>query len=180
MGNYLILLVLLFGVVLGGLWMTLSAGYGLTGFFNFAIATIWAAYNATIILASIHLVLSKRHDRQEYRFPVNLIAILINKHTAKEVAVLRIKDLSLRGAKLILHETLDLENIQPLLYFLTPDRKKIIVPIVNINYSKKLGSGKQSLGVSFGTMSKTVSSNYLEFIFVTLPRLACVRPGGIT
>ena len=147
-------------------------GNVLGGFFNYAIALVWSSYNAFLILASLIGILTKRHYRSEYRFPVQLQSKLVKRSSGQFVADVQIDDLSPIGAKLVVDERIDFDDCEYLLRFFTPDNKYIIIPISKIHFRKKFHLGKKYLGISFGQMSRTVRSRLLEFIFITLPRIS--------
>lgn len=172
MRYFMMLFGLIIGVVIFGLWKTLLMGNVLGGFFNYAIALVWSSYNAFLILASLIVVLKKRHHRSEYRFPVQLQSKLVKRSSGQFVADVQIDDLSPIGARLVVDERIDFDDCEYLLRFFTPDNKYIIIPISKIHFRKKFHLGKKYLGISFGQMSRTVRTRLLEFIFITLPRIS--------
>lgn len=132
-------------------------------------AMFWATYNAFIILLGIREVLSRRHERKQYRFPVTNDARIVEYNTGNTIANVKMLDVSLLGAGFVCEGDIDLVNKEIALNFLTPEGSSLSIPF-NIAYQRKIQDGEKSIiGSSFTKLDPDCRRMLMEYIYITLP-----------
>jgi cellulose synthase (UDP-forming) len=157
------------GIVLFGIIKLLTGFGGKLEPDHFIIAIFWATFNGTMIFLGIHDVLTKRHERKQYRFQVRQSAEILIKLTKSVFSNIHLLDLSISGAGLLIDNDIRLEGNEFLLHFDTPHHKCILIPIDQVFYHKTTLDGKMHVGVSFAEMEAIYRERLFEFLFVTLP-----------
>lgn len=102
----------------------------------FWIVLFWGAYNAAVVYLGVREVLSRRHERRHYRFPVNLQGCL-EYHGHKYPA--QINNLSLSGVGLRVQAPFTPNAILEdgaHLTFSTPYHPRIHVPLRSVRFRR--------------------------------------------
>jgi cellulose synthase (UDP-forming) len=137
----------------------------------FIIALFWAAYNAYIIFSASTEVFQKKHERKQYRFPVDFEGRIFNGKTYLPYTKVHINDLSITGAGFYVDQKLPNDATDLILRVHPPEFKDIFVPIGKVHYQRSLPSGKILVGASFGHVSGQQRQNLFEYLFLYLPRI---------
>lgn len=177
MRAYMAILGLITGVIIFGLIRLVSWQRGITQKETLLVTLVWAVYNAIVILIGIWEVLGKPHERKQYRFPVNLEAEIIERGTMKRLATVRLRDISLTGAGLVLNELLPFSNRALFLLIVVPAHGQLLLPIKNINYQRRSVTSWVYMGISFDIISGINRQQLFEYLFVDLA--TSQQPEGI-
>jgi len=136
----------------------------------FAIAFFWAAYNAFIILLATQEIFKKRHERKQYRFPVNVNAELISGNENMVSQPVQVIDLSTGGCGFIAKNEVDLKDSWALRLFYSSN-ESVILPIKRLAFQRKNAAGKFLIGTEFADLSNLQQELLYEYLFVILPPL---------
>ena len=162
------------------------------------VAIFWATYNAMLVFAGIHGVLRKQHDRRHYRFPVRLDGEIYDSNSPAAFARVRLENLSISGAGLVLREkswghrgSLMLLSISGaglispekswenqgdlMLHFDTPDDKCIILPIEKILPARMDAGGQVHIGLSFARQPSIYRDRLFEYLFIDISANQALR-----
>jgi cellulose synthase (UDP-forming) len=157
------------GIVLYGIIKLLTGLSGQLQLEHFIVALFWATYNGAMVFLGIRDVLTKRHERKQYRFSVCQPAEIYDPVDKSVFSNIQLLDLSISGAGLLLDHNIFLEERELLLQFDTPNHKCMSIPIDQVYYHKTTPDGKMHIGVSFAEMEAIYRERLFEFLFVTLP-----------
>lgn len=134
----------------------------------FWIVLFWGLYNASVIYMGVREVLSRRHERRHYRFPVNLSGYLA---TGEQTFPVQIENLSLSGAGL--RAPISLQANTRLtggwLTFSTPYHPRIRVPLKSIVFRRADAKGWLDGGAAFDELELAERDRLLEYLFVYRP-----------
>jgi cellulose synthase (UDP-forming) len=141
--------------------------------FSFLVALGWSTYNAALIFSSLITIIKKRHDRAEYRFPVNRPCQLITREQGWDIAKIQLDNISPKGAGLVMDENVELGGSHIVICLSTQQDEYLYLPINKVNYHKPILSGSKYVGISFGELTTDLRSRLLEYIFICLPEKEC-------
>lgn len=144
---------------------------GITGLSReaFWIVLFWGAYNAAVVYLGVREVLSRRHERRHYRFPVNLQGCL-EYHGHKYPA--QINNLSLSGVGLRVQAPFTPNAVLEdgaHLTFSTPYHPRIHVPLRSVRFRRADAQGWLDGGAAFDTLEPAERDHLLEYLFVYRP-----------
>ena len=134
----------------------------------FAIAFFWAGYNSTIIMMALLEVFRKRHERNQYRFPVKAVGVIFPADAPDAARPVKLVDLSVNGCGFLVDEKLAVsENLQMKVY----PRKSVELdlPVARVAFQRRQESGKVLVGATFAEISGEAREALYEFLFITLP-----------
>ena len=135
----------------------------------FVIAFLWAGYNSYVILLALKEILTKRHERKQYRFQINVVGKILNPSSDHPEIKIHVIDLSETGAALRVDQEIHIKNEHPLLE-VDPERfGKFTIPIEKINRCCD-PSGKDILGLTFTKDLGPQRDKLFEYLYVFLPR----------
>ena len=118
---------IIFGLVQVRTWTGLTIERQL-----YLVALVWATYNAGIILNAMTQVLSKPHERKDYRFRVNLEGALYEENNPVSIAPAHIRDLSVSGVGFDTNCRIAPNRTKLQLQFDIPGHKRVILPLSRI------------------------------------------------
>ncbi len=134
----------------------------------FWIVLFWGLYNASVIYMGVREVLSRRHERRHYRFPVNLSGYLA---TGEQTCPVQIQNLSLSGAGLRAPVSLQANTrlTGGWLTFSTPYHPRIRVPLKSVVFRRADAKGWLEGGAAFDELELAERDRLLEYLFVYRP-----------
>lgn len=135
----------------------------------FMIALFWAGYNAFVIYLAIREVFSRRHERKQYRFPVQIPARLCLPQKNLTIAA-KTTDLSVTGAGIILDGQAPYSATNLVLKLYPKDFTKFSIPVEKFFDRGKTETGKARLGVEFAAIPDAQRDLLFEYLFIYLPR----------
>jgi hypothetical protein len=166
------------GAILYGLFMTIFRPTTTLEKEAYLIAIFWAGYNAMLIFIGIHEVLTKSHERKQYRFPVNIMGEIHHGGYVGDVLKVHVENLSITGASLTLENQYLADNHSKfLLHFHTASRKLIVLEIGRIHLQVKAADGPIHVGVSFVDKQDFYRERLFEYLFVEVPAMQPVPAG---
>ena len=166
---FIAILGIITGIVLFGIIKLLTGYGGKLEPDHFIVAIFWATFNGVMVFLGIRDVLTKRHERKQYRFQVRQTADIYDRVDNSVFSNAQLLDLSISGAGLLIDNEIRLEGNDLLLHFDTPHHSCILLPIDQVFYYRSTPDGKIHVGVSFAEMEAIYRERLFEFLFVTLP-----------
>jgi cellulose synthase (UDP-forming) len=166
--SYMIILGCMAAAIIYGFLQTVAWDGATLEVEAFVIALFWAGYNAMLIYIGIWEVLRKKHERQHYRFPVDLKGELYHGESSTLTAKVRLDNLSVTGASFVLDNRMLDDRSNLLLYVYTSNQKCIILPIDKILRQFKDPLGRIHTGVTFAHTEDSREPLF-EYLFVELP-----------
>ncbi|HLD93454.1 MAG TPA: glycosyltransferase [Anaerolineales bacterium] len=167
----------LFGAIIGvsftgivHLSTGLSTGVPLT---HYGIAIIWAVFNAGIILLGIRDVLSKKHNRKDYRFPFKAPATLFSAVEKSLISVM-VENISQHGVGFKVSDRVELPRDQLSIYFQIPSDEYLVLALGPLKVHKRW-FGHRWVGAKFDVPSEGERKRLTELLFVSLPGLLLDR-----
>ena len=136
---------------------------------HYAVAIIWAVFNAGIILLGIRDVLSKKHNRREYRFPFKTPATLFSVGEKSLITVM-IENISYHGVGFKVSDKVELPRDQLSIYFQTPTDEYLVLPLSTLKVHKRW-FGHRWVGAKFELPVEEDHRRLTELLFVSLPGL---------
>jgi cellulose synthase (UDP-forming) len=136
----------------------------------FVIAFFWGFYNTYLILGAMLEVFQKRHERKQYRFPVNLEGRLFNEKTYLPYAKVHVVDLSIMGAGFLVDHAIPEEEKDLTLLVFLPNFKEIFIPLSGLHHQRSNPSGNIFVGSSFKALPEAQRGKLFEYLFIYLPR----------
>jgi len=137
---------------------------------HFILALVWASLNSSLVFLGIRDVLTKRHERKQYRFFLNRSAQIYDANDYSTTQV-ELEDLSLFGAGLHIKSDEIPSGDDLLLHYVTDDQTSLILPIDKVYVRKRVSKEKTQVGISFGETSAVYRRRLFELLFVKLPRM---------
>jgi len=129
------------------------------------VAVIWAVFHAGLLVSSVWHVLRRFHERQDYRFPASLRAVV---RGAEGVALVSLtEDLSLYGCALL--AATELPRDQEISVTLRLPTEPLTVRATVAHRSAE-ADGQWRLGVRFLDLGPVERQRLVEYLFITLPR----------
>ncbi len=168
MRSFMVILGILSGTVIYGLGKTVLGGFSDGNLNIYLIAVFWASYNAAILLTSIKEVLTKRHERKQYRFKANVDGILYDPEQPQKMLAVHIVDISIHGAGLSSKQEIPPSQNGWILGCNHNRCGCLELPIAKVAYKAQKGSDNWQIGVQFGDLSTEQRDALLEFLFVDL------------
>jgi len=135
----------------------------------YLIAVGWASYNAAVLLLAMAEVLSKPHDRKEYRFHLDLDGDLFAEDVSVPVIPVRIRDLAASGVGLIADRAIPADCGRLTLHFETPTHAHILVSLHGIRQRQADHGRFWHVGASTLAMGAGNRSRLLEYLFIEVP-----------
>ncbi len=166
---YLVIYAILTATVIYGLlkinsWQTSSLGVE-----ALIITLTWALYNAFTLLGGLSDVLSRPHERQQYRFIVNLNAELDRRGISPLPPQVQLRDISIGGVGLWAQPGSTQMDLPSSITFFSAHGKLIRLPIVQA-HTQAVAPGKPALiGASIVDPSPDDRDTLFEFLYVDLP-----------
>lgn len=134
------------------------------------IALIWSAYNSFIIYLALREILTKRHERKKYRFPVVAEGEIFDSLSGKVLVDSLVIDLSITGAGLLAEKEAP-ERSGNLNLKVKPEKfADITVPIEKLSNRWRQQTGKNSIGITFSNDLGPQRSLLFEYLFIHLPK----------
>jgi cellulose synthase (UDP-forming) len=164
---YMALFGAIIGVTFAGIMRLLNGLSTAVDPSHYAVAIVWATFNAGIILLGIRDVLSHKHDRKHYRFPFRNAAQIFNSES-KSMTTVNIKDISLRGVGFVVAARDELPTGSLTLYFETPTHEYVVLPLENVKLHRNFW-GRKRAGATFGEMAPPDRRRLFELLYVTIP-----------
>jgi cellulose synthase (UDP-forming) len=137
----------------------------------FSIALFWALYNSLVIFLAIKEVFQKRHDRKQYRFPVNLDGVLLSTQPGIIAKKISIVDLSTHGCGFLLDGKIPETFSDLRIKFFTVGLKEISVPIDRIVFQSNQPFKKNLVGSLFSELTDQQRNLLFEYLFVYIPSM---------
>jgi len=134
------------------------------------ITLIWAGYNSYVILLGLKEILTRRHERKQYRFQVDTEAKIINANSGNLEINAQIIDLSITGAGLLIDQGIPLESVKHKLEISPKGFGKFTIPIEKFNDRCCHPSGKDFAGLIFTKDLGPEREKLFEYLFVHLPK----------
>jgi len=166
---FIAILGIITGIVLFGIIKLLTGNGGNLEPDHFIVAIFWATFNGVMIFLGIRDVLTKRHERKQYRFQVRQTAEIYDRVDNSVFSNAQLLDLSISGAGLLIDNEIRLEGNDLLLHFDTPHHSCILLPIDQVFYHRSTPDGKVHVGVSFAQIDAIYREHLIEFLFITMP-----------
>jgi cellulose synthase (UDP-forming) len=135
----------------------------------YLIAVGWASYNAAVILIAISEVLSKPHDRKEYRFHIDVDGDLFAEDTSVPVIPVRIRDLSASGVGFVADQAIPAECGKLTLHLETPAHAHVLISLSAIRQRQPEPDGPWHVGASTLAMGTDSRSRLFEYLFIEVP-----------
>lgn len=169
--GFMVILSLLIGAMLFGLINILDLKNVQLGIEKLIFAFIWASYNAIVVFSALSEILRKQHERNQYRFPVDLRGRMYDKFHHTNPTTVNITDLSVSGASFFVSNgsSMDLENNY--LQIDIPGRRGVLLPVKTIHNQSTDFAGKIRYGVSFVEELGIQRERLFEYLFIDLPRI---------
>lgn len=137
---------------------------------SFIIALIWSTYNSFIIYLAVREILTKRHERKKYRFPVIAEGEILDANTGQVMIDSCVIDLSITGAGLLAEKEAP-EGKGNLNLKIMPEKfDDITLPIEKITNRWSSQSGKNTIGILFSNGLGPQRNLLFEYLFIHLPR----------
>ena len=102
----------------------------------FVIALFWAVYNTYVIFSALMEVFKKKHERKQYRFPVNMQGGIFSREENFPYIKAQVVDLSITGAGFIVHHKIPAEAKDLMLKIRLLGFKDIFIPIEKLHYQR--------------------------------------------
>lgn len=132
------------------------------------IAFFWAGYNSTIIVMALHEIFTKRHERLQYRFKVDLKGWICSDCKQNIATPVKITDLSTGGCRFVFDgEVPEVRDWQ--LRVSLPGSGEVMLPVAMLTFKKKLADGKSEAGCRFGELSVETRDALFAYLFILLP-----------
>lgn len=166
---YLVIYAILTASVLFGLlkinsWA--SSGIGLEALI---ITLTWALYNAFTLLGGLSDVLSRPHERQQYRFLVNLQAVLERNGISPLPARVQLRDISIGGVGLVADPGRTLMDLPSGVSFFSSHGKLIRLPLAPEHAHFGESGGPALIGASIVNPSPADRDRLFEFLYIDMP-----------
>ena len=137
---------------------------------SFIIALIWSAYNSFIIYLALREILTKRHERKKYRFPVVAKGEILDAFSGKVIVESVVIDLSITGAGVLADKEAP-EESRLLNLKVKPEKfADFTLPIEKLTNRWRQQTGKNSIGIAFNEDLGPQRSQLFEYLFIHLPR----------
>ena len=137
---------------------------------SFIIALIWSAYNSFIIYLALREILTKRHERKKYRFPVVAEGDILDAASGKVLVDSTVIDLSITGAGVLADKEVP-EETRIMNLKVKPEKfTEFTLPIEKLTNRWRQQTGKNSIGISFSNDLRPQRSLLFEYLFIHLPR----------
>jgi len=137
---------------------------------SFIIALIWSAYNSFIIYLALREILTKRHERKKYRFPVVAKGEILDAFSGKVIVESVVIDLSITGAGVLADKEAP-EDSRLLNLKVKPEKfADFTLPIEKLTNRWRQQTGKNSIGIAFNEDLGSQRSQLFEYLFIHLPR----------
>lgn len=137
----------------------------------FVIAFFWGTYNAYVIFSALLEVFTKKHERKQYRFPVNIQGGVFSEEGNLPYMKAQVVDLSITGAGFLVNQKIPIEAKDLMLKIHPTGFKDILIPIEKLHYQRGHTSGKLFFGSSFSAGLGPQREQLFEYLFVYLPRV---------
>ncbi len=129
------------------------------------VAVIWAVFHAGLLVGSLRHVLRRLYERQDYRFPASLQAVVRGSEGVALVSMT--EDLSLCGCALL--AATELPRDQEISVTLRLPTEPLTVRATVAHRSAE-ADGQWRLGVRFLDLGPVERQRLVEYLFITLPR----------
>ena len=162
--------VIVFGLIKVRTWTGLTIDRQL-----YLLALAWAAYNTGLILTAISEVLSKPHERKEYRFRVSLDGALYEENNPVSLAPAHIRDLSISGVGFDTNRRIASDRHKLQLHFEIPGHDQVILPLTHVTQRAMDSGSTYVMGASLSDMGRDDRERLFEYLFVSTPGLPIAR-----
>jgi cellulose synthase (UDP-forming) len=182
--SYFILQAALTATVIYGLVRIFSWDTRVPGVEALTVIVSWALYNAFVVLGGISDVLSRSHERQQARFPVNTQGELAQDASSTPFARVHVRDLSVNGVGFTAVAPDILPRIGDFVLTLhSYHGKRIVLPLAWPHARASHVDGSSDFGVPFAHVDTLSRRRLFEFLFVDMPErwvdsATQVRVGG--
>jgi hypothetical protein len=131
----------------------------------------WALYNAFNIFLALREILTKRHERKNYRFPVIAHGKVVDLKSGNAVIDSRVINLSITGAGLLADEELH-NGKRSLLLYIHPEKFDFFtIPIEKYINRPGFPGGKTSIGITFANDLGPHRERLFEYLFIHMPKV---------
>jgi len=137
----------------------------------FVIALFWALYNLVVILMALKEVFQKRHDRKQYRFPLNVPGVLSSDEPGFVLKKISILDVSTHGCGFLIEGTIPENHHDLFIKIFTIGLKELTIPIGKIVFQQARPSGEILVGSLFSELSEQQRDRLFEYLFIQLPTM---------
>ena len=167
----------LYFAILGMLVVTIGLGFlkvtrlgvGGLGMDSAFFALGWALYNALLVLSGVRMVLSKPHERKQYRFPVALEGYLLSEKPFAQPARVWVENLSTQGAGIMTVNADSLDGGELFLQLDAHGARRIQLPVSQLHVSRQVLGAQYYFGLSFAQRQDADRERLFEYLFVDLP-----------
>jgi cellulose synthase (UDP-forming) len=137
----------------------------------FLVAFFWGIYNTIIIYVALKEVFSKKHERKDYRFPVQANARLYASNLGSPYLNSRVSDLSISGAGVVINGDLPALMSDVWLEIDPVKFSNLYIPVKQIFQRENLSSGKNRIGVFFREDLGAQRELLFEYLFIYQARM---------
>jgi cellulose synthase (UDP-forming) len=169
LSGYLVIYAILTATVIFGLLKVNSWDETSIGIEALVITLSWALYNAFTLLGGLSDVLSRPHERQQYRFLVNLNAELDRRGISPLPAHVQLRDLSPGGVGFIADPGTTPMDLPASISFFSSRGKLIRLPIVPAHAHNGASGRSRLIGASIVNPHPDDRDRLFEFLYVDLP-----------
>jgi cellulose synthase (UDP-forming) len=141
-----------------------------TTFEMYIIAFFWAIYNSVIIFIALREIFTKKHERKDYRFPVESKARVYCTNLGNTYLRAELNNLSISGAGVLIQGALPAMTSDIWLEIDPIDFDKMYVPVKKIYMREKLPGDKMRVGIQFTEDLGAQRSLLFEYLFIHLAR----------
>jgi hypothetical protein len=108
----------------------------------------------------------------QYRFKINVEGQIVDRKNMFVYPDVQITDISLIGAGIKLESSIALDGEDLFLHFSIENQKELFIPIHQVFPRDMTNDGLRKAGLSFGQIEGKYRQRLIEYLYVTLPRLA--------
>jgi len=137
----------------------------------FLVAFFWGIYNTIIIYVALKEVFSKKHERKDYRFPVQANARLYASNLGSPYLNSQVSDLSISGAGVVINGNLPALMSDVWLEIDPVKFSNLYIPVKQIFQRENLSSGKNRIGVFFREDLGAQRELLFEYLFIYQARM---------
>lgn len=137
----------------------------------FLVAFFWGIYNTIIIYVALKEVFSKKHERKDYRFPVQANARLYASNLGSPYLNSQVSDLSISGAGVVINGNLPALMSDVWLEIDPVKFSNLYIPVKQIFQRENLPSGKNRIGVFFKEDLGAQRELLFEYLFIYQARM---------
>jgi cellulose synthase (UDP-forming) len=134
-----------------------------------AVAFFWASYNSLIIIMALREVFSKRHERKQYRFPVQAKGRLYGQPLDVPYLKANLYDLSISGAGITVKGKLPVDVLDLRLEIIPGDFSSFTVPVKKVFLRGDSGAQFSRVGTLFAEDLGPQREMLFEYLFIHLP-----------